>query len=104
MITLVEEQIKRALHGWEPHDEIASVRSVEQPLRSCEYFFGAGNALLHRGMAADEGACHFVNAETAEDVEHECHLRLLGEARMAAGKHHAQQVIFDGILCEEFFD
>ena len=55
-------------------------------------------------MAADEGARDLVYAEAAEDVENERDLRLLCQARLAAGEHHPKHVVFDRIGCKEFFD
>jgi hypothetical protein len=41
-------------------------------------------------MAADEGAGDLGDTEPAQDVEDERDLRLLGQARLAAGEHHAK--------------
>ena len=55
-------------------------------------------------MAAHESARHFSDAEPAQDVKDESHLRRLVQARMAAREHHAQQVIPDGLRFEELLE
>jgi len=39
-----------------------------------------------------------------QGVENPRDLRLLGQPRMAAGEHHAQQVVFDCVRGKEFID
>src|ERR1700680_2726165 len=59
VITLVEEQIERALHGCKARAEVA-VREVEQMLGTRKDLLPARDALLDRGMAAEEGARNLV--------------------------------------------
>ena len=55
-------------------------------------------------MAADERGGDFGYAEAAQNVEHQRDLRLFGETGMAAGKHHAQLIVLDGLRREDFLD
>ena len=47
------------------------------------------------GTAGEERVRDLLGAEAAEDVEDERELRLLGQARMAAGEHHSQLLVAD---------
>ena len=55
-------------------------------------------------MIAHKRAGYFIHAEAAQNMQHQRHLRLLGQSRMAAGEHHAQLIVFDRVRREEFFD
>src|SRR5262249_5300225 len=104
VIAFVEQQIQRTLDSGQPRVEFRGCRDVEQPLGVCERSLGACDPLLNGCFAADERACDLANAEAAQDVQNQPYLRLFGELRMAAGKHHAKQAIVDRICCETFFD
>jgi hypothetical protein len=52
-----------------------------------------------RGYKSSGG---FIDAETAEDIDHG-DLRFLGQAGMTTGKHHPQQVVIDLVRGKELF-
>src|SRR5215831_2095924 len=104
VVALVEQQIERPVNGWKSRRELARRCNVEQPLRCREQLLCSRYPFLDCSTAADEGARDLVYAEAAEDVENERDLRLLCQARLAAGEHHPKQVIFDRVGCKELFD
>ncbi len=73
-------------------------------MRCRQHLLGPRDALLDRGMAAHEGARDFVHAEAAQDVQDQRDLRFLRQPRMAAGEHHAQQVVLDRVRGEQLLD
>jgi len=50
-----------------------------------------------------ESAGYLVNAESAQDVQDKHDLRLLRQARMATGEHHAELIVLDGSVGKRFF-
>jgi hypothetical protein len=84
--------------------ELSGSCDVEQPLRCCEHFLRPRDPLLDRTVGADERARDLAHAESAQGVQNQRDLRLLGQPRMAAGEHHAKQVVFDCVRCKEFFN
>lgn len=104
VVAFVEEQVERAVDGRKPRGEVGGVRDLEQALGTRQRLLGAREALLDRSVRADEGAGDLVDAEAAQDVEHERDLRRLGQAGMATGKHHAQLIVLDGVRRKQLLD
>ena len=101
VIAFVEQQIQRPVDRWEAGREVARVRDLEQALRLGEHLLRPRDALLDAGMRADEGAGDLVDAEAAQDVQHERDLRRFRQARMTARKHHAQLIVPERFLREQ---
>src|SRR5215831_11139571 len=104
VVTLVEQQVERAVNGRKSRRELGWRGDIEQPLRRREQFLRPRYPFLNCGVAADEGARDLVYAEAPQDVENERNLCLLGQARLAAGEHHAKEVVLDRVRRKELFD
>ena len=100
VIPFVEEQVERPVYGRQPRGEVGGVRDLEQPLRLGQHPLGARQALLDARVCADESAGDLVDAEAAQDVQHERDLRRFRQARMTARKHHAQLIVPERFLRE----
>src|SRR5437899_261116 len=104
MVAFVEEQVERAVDRRKPRGEVGGVRDLEQTLGTRECLLRAREAFLDRRARADEGAGNLVHAEAAQDVEHQRDLRRLREPRVAAGEHHAQLIVLDGVCPKQLLD
>jgi hypothetical protein len=78
MVTFVEQQVERAVDCWKTNGELGCGRDVEQPFRFGKHLFRSRYPLLDCGVAVDECVSHFVYAEAAEHIEHQCNLCFLG--------------------------
>src|SRR5262249_60977337 len=92
---LVEQQVERPPDRRQAGGELGGAQG-EEPARGRERLLAARDPLLDGGAAGEEGGRDLVGAEAAQDVEDEGELRLLGQARVAAGEHHAQLLVADG--------
>src|SRR5947209_8791396 len=99
MVPLVKEKVDRAMDGRKTRREVG-ILQLEQPLRAGEHLLPAGDPLLDSRLGAEEGARDLLDAETAQEVEDERHLRLLAQPGMAAGEDHAQLIVFDDARLE----
>src|SRR5262249_2429705 len=79
-----------------------SARSKTSPCR--QGLLAARYSLLNCSVRTDQCAREFIHAEATKNVEHECDLRLLGEVRVTTGEHHPQQVVFNRVRRECFFN
>ena len=78
VITLIEEQIKSPLDRGQAVRKFSRGADIEKNLGRCQHLLCPGDAFLDRCVAGDEGARNFVDAEPAQDVQHERDLRLFG--------------------------
>ncbi len=92
MVALIEKQIERLVNGRESGRELGCLGHVEKPLGFREDFFCSCDPLFDGSVGAHESARDFIHAEAAQYVENERDLSLLGQPRVAAREHHAQQV------------
>ena len=75
---------------------------VEEPIGPGQNFLSPRDPLLHCRVRGHEGTRDLVNAKTAQDMKDEHDLRFFGQARMAAGEHHAELVVFDCVVGKHF--
>src|SRR5215472_4322226 len=101
MVALVKQQVERALDCWKSFGDIRWSFDIKEPLRIRKYFLRTSYPLLGRSVGANKSIGNLINTETAQDMENQGDLGLLGQSRMAAGEHHAKQVVFDGVSGEE---
>jgi hypothetical protein len=92
VVALVEQQVQRAPHRLETDSEI-SAGQIEQPLGLGQRLLAARDALLDRGTARQERSSDLGRSEAAQHVQDQGELRFFGQARLAAGKHHAQLLV-----------
>src|SRR5215468_1445726 len=104
VVTLVEEQVKRAMNRGKAPREVVGSPYIEQSFRCRQYFFGPGDALLDRRLTAHERTGHFAYAKTAQDVKHESDLRFLRKPGIATREHHAKLIVFDRVCSEKLLD
>jgi hypothetical protein len=103
VVTLVEEQVERALHRGQARRE-ARVAEVKQPLRAGERLLAPADPLLDRGPAQEERGGDLGRAEPAEHVEDQRELRVLRQLRLAAREHHPQLLVANGSRLERLVD
>ena len=92
-IALVEHQVDHGRHGGEPLRPLDRARRLEGQAGIADAGLGAGDALLHRRLADQEGARDLLDRQPADDAQRQCDLLRRRQLGMAAHEQEPQDVV-----------
>jgi len=100
-VTLVEHQVQHGEHRLRPGRQLTAGRHLEGNAGLAEALARPVQTLLHGRLFRQQTARHLGGAESSEDLQGKRHLGLERQRGMAAGEHHAECVVVDGVLGEQ---
>ncbi len=83
-ISLVEDQVDHRRHGGEPFGPLHRSRRLERDTGLGDAALGPGDALLHGGLAHQEGARDLRDRQAGDDAQRQCDLLGRRQVGMAA--------------------
>ena len=92
-IALVEHQVDHGRHGGEPLGPLGRARRLERHAGVGDARLGAGDALLHRRLAHQEGARDLLDRQAADDAQRQRDLLRGRQLGMAADEQQPQDVV-----------
>jgi hypothetical protein len=92
-IALVEDQIDHGRHGVEALGPLLEAGRAERHVGRADPGLGAGDPLLHRRLADQEGAGDLPDRQARDDPQGHGHLLGGGQVRMAADEQQPQHVV-----------
>ena len=92
-IALVEDQVDHRRDGGEPLGALDRARRLERHVGLRDARLGAGDALLHRGFADQEGARDLLDGQAGDDAQRQRDLLGRRQVGMAADEQQPQDVV-----------
>ena len=92
-IALVEDQVDHGGDGGEPLGALHRARRLERHVGVGDARLGPGDALLHRGLADQEGARDLLDREPGDDAQRQRDLLRRRQVGMAADEQQPQDVV-----------
>ena len=93
----VEHQVHHPQHAGQARRPLGRARHFVRDARRGDLGLGAHDALRQRGRGEQKGAGNRLGRQAADLAQRQRDARFFGQARMAAGEHQAQAVVFDRI-------
>jgi hypothetical protein len=92
-IALVEDQVDHGRHGVQPLGPLLDAGRAERNVGGPDPSLGAGDPLLHRRLADQEGASDLPDRQARDDAQGHGHLLGGRQVRMAADEQQPQHVV-----------